>query len=55
MNGPVQAMSPSQLLQEFREVLLKMGDDIATGNGPNKVLDRRALELEAEIDRRMAW
>lgn len=43
-------MSPSQLLNELREVLMKLALD-RTNTG----LARRAEELEAEIDRRMSW
>lgn len=43
-------MSASELVNEFRESMLKLGKD-----STDRPLQRRADQLEEEILRRMAW
>lgn len=50
MQANVQSIQSGPLLEEYRDILLKLGADRT-----NRALARRADLLEEEISKRMAW
>jgi hypothetical protein len=50
MPEPVQSMSSIMLIQEFREICMKLAEDRT-----NTALVRRSEDLAYEIERRMSW